>query len=110
MHELSLVHSLLELTDKQTAQKPIKSTILKVGLLSCVETRALVSCFDTVKQRYSKFSRCNLDILVCFPQAKCKHCNRSFELQVIGAPCQCGSHDYVLTGGNDLTVSSVEYF
>ncbi len=109
MHEISLVSAMMDLIKRDYGAKPIKVIRLRVGILSCVEPSALESCFSVLKQQDKLFKSCNVSILVTYPNAHCSHCKRHFSITQIGQPCRCGTYDYAVSGGDDLTIQDLEF-
>ena len=109
MHELSIVQSMITLIKQQNPPKPLKLLNIRVGMLSCVSPGALQSCFEAIKCSETLLEHCELSILETNPTAQCPDCHRQFVLNQLGQPCQCGGFDYQVSGGDDLTLASIEY-
>ena len=110
MHELSLTQTLMENVLDHAEGKDVQTIHLKIGLLSCVDGRAIQTCFDAVKPRLTQLHQAALEVETCRPKATCRDCTRQFLLNLIGEPCQCGSLNYALEGGEELTISSISFY
>ena len=88
--------------------KAVSVINMKVGLLSCVDPVALKNCFDMVKEHYAQLISTDLKIDVCFPQGQCQACGQTFIMRKMAQACPCGSTSYELSGGEELTVMSLQ--
>jgi len=109
MHELALSENLISNALMHAEDKPISGMTLQVGLLSCVDPNALVHCFDAIKTQYTQLTETKLNIVVCYPTAKCLDCHRLFQVKELGQPCRCGSFNFSLSGGEELMISMLEF-
>lgn len=108
MHELSLVGNIIEQAQKHAEGKLIKSITLDVGVLTCVDPGAMMFCFDACKQEAGMG---NTELIINRQSAKgcCRQCGHEFEVLEVIQPCQCGSLDVELAGGNDVLLSELEF-
>ena len=109
MHELALSENLISNALLHAEDKPLSGITLQVGLLSCVDPKALVHCFDAIKAQYPQLIETKLNIVVCYPTAVCSDCHNQFQMKEMGQPCQCGSFNFSLSGGEELMISLLEF-
>jgi len=109
MYELSLTKSLMDLAVQHSDNRPVKILTLELGLLSCVDAGALHNCFESIKSDFPLLDEAKLKVNPCRPHAHCHNCQSDFSLLAIGQPCECGSFNYDLSGGDQLTLSAMEF-
>lgn len=111
MHELSIAQSIISTvlhaipTEKQSA---VKSIFLQIGVLSGIETDALVFSFDLLKEK-TNFTNAILNIEIIKAEGICICCNRAFTFSSYGTACpSCGSYDIQIIKGKEMRILSVE--
>ncbi|MDE1460816.1 hydrogenase maturation nickel metallochaperone HypA [Spartinivicinus poritis] len=107
MHELSIIQALLQQVRPYT-DKNIRRICIEVGGLSCVDPDRLQFCFEMVKEE-AALSKAELVIDNPCGQARCNNCQKLFELVRLGLPCPCGSYNYTLISGQQLTLTEIEF-
>lgn len=122
MHELSIIKALLQQIEQYRNEKPsvedaspercnsksIASITLEVGTMTCVDADRLKFSFDMVKEE-ARLSHTILNINTVLAQAKCKQCQKTFDLKQLGQACACGSYDYTLLSGQELNLIEIEF-
>ncbi|HYG91320.1 MAG TPA: hydrogenase maturation nickel metallochaperone HypA [Azospirillum sp.] len=111
MHEMALCQSIVELIREQAeAQgfRRVRIVRLAIGMLSHVEPEALEFGFD-VASRGSPAEGAKLEIERPDGQAFCMVCEKTVLLAQRFAPCpDCGGHQLVVTGGEEMRVRELE--
>mgnify|MGYP005991394179 CR=1 FL=1 len=110
MHELSLTQNLINISLQHADTQNIKRISLRLGLLSCVDGQAIKNCFETIAGQYQQLKNAQLSIIESKASATCRECDAQFTVHTIGQSCECGSYNYELIGGDELTLSSIECF
>ncbi|MBU2712307.1 hydrogenase maturation nickel metallochaperone HypA [Zooshikella harenae] len=107
MHELSIINALLKYIQPYLNRK-IKCIKIEVGSMSCIDPERLIGCFDWVKAT-AGLSDTQLIIDHHPAKASCQQCHQDFSLTQLGQPCPCGSYDYTLLSGQQLTLTEIEF-
>jgi hydrogenase nickel incorporation protein HypA/HybF len=111
MHEASLVYSIFEEVQQQTAvQNPSQITeiILEVGMFSNIEPVLLREAFDVLKQG-TAFEKTNLRIESVTAEVRCYVCRQIY--QPAGFPFYCPScsqYGGEILKGHDLIIQRIE--
>ncbi|MBN2426123.1 MAG: hydrogenase maturation nickel metallochaperone HypA [Calditrichaceae bacterium] len=110
MHEMSIAVNIvkiaLEAADKEKAKK-INSIEIDLGKLAGVAEEALLFCYDsTCKNTIAEGSVLKINSIP--GQAFCEACNYQFEADQPYMICpQCGEQVWLINGGKELKVKSV---
>jgi len=111
MHEMSLASSVVEAieTEARKAQfRKVERIVLEIGALSCVDPHALEFGFDAVS-RGTCAEGAALEFVTPPGLAQCFGCAGTVEIARKGEACpECGSHQLVVTGGEELKIKSLE--
>lgn len=111
MHEMALASSVVEAIEKEAALRAftkVDRIVLEIGALSCVDTHAMEFGFDAVS-RGTCAEGAKLDFVTPPGAAQCFGCGEDVEIARKGDPCpKCGSHQLVVTGGEELKIKSLE--
>lgn len=107
MHELSIIQTLLEQVRPYNNRR-IHSIHIEVGSLSCADPDRLQFCFDLVKHD-AGLADVELLIATATAEAQCSDCRQRFQLTRRGLSCPCGSYDYTLRSGQQLTLTEIEF-
>ncbi len=111
MHELSLCESVLEIIERQAQMdgfKRVKSVVLEIGALSCVEPDAMRFCFDSVMQ-HSIASGAILNIVTRSGLGFCRYCQKQQAVEQRYDPCpECGRLEIDLIQGTEMRVKELE--
>ena len=111
MHEMSLAKSVIDSIEaeaRRSAFTRVERVVLEVGALSCVDAHALDFAFDAVS-RGTLAEGSALDILTPPGQAHCFACDADVEVASRAEGCpRCGSHQLIVTGGDELKIKSLE--
>jgi hydrogenase nickel incorporation protein HypA/HybF len=109
MHELGLCSSIVNAVEQRAGERPVVRVRVRVGRLHHVHPEAFdqsfaVAAMGTVAQDASAE-------LVLLPiTARCNGCGGEWEAEEIPLSCPtCGAVDVELTGGDELTLESIEY-
>ncbi|QOP43388.1 hydrogenase maturation nickel metallochaperone HypA [Sulfurimonas sediminis] len=111
MHEYSIVQALLDqiedIADKNDAKKVTK-IIVKIGVMSGIETHLLEVAFNTFKEKTiadgAEFVM-NIQPLTI----ECEKCKKVSELEKVHYCCQeCGSVDVHVIDGEEMFLMSLE--
>jgi hydrogenase nickel incorporation protein HypA/HybF len=111
MHELALPQSILGLIRGQAERNCFQRVLtvrLAIGTLSHVEPHAIEFCFEAVC-RGTLAEGARLEISRPAGRAHCLPCAAVVAIASRDAPCPtCGSHQWVLVGGDELQVTELE--
>jgi hydrogenase nickel incorporation protein HypA/HybF len=104
MHELSLIHSLLEIVEehaRQHACAKVNSLRLSFGMLSCLDRQALQFAFN-VQAKGTRAENARLDFDILPAVVYCFACGVETRQGRFNAACpHCGSEQVTLTGGTE---------
>ncbi|MEM8800653.1 MAG: hydrogenase maturation nickel metallochaperone HypA [Pseudomonadota bacterium] len=111
MHELSLATSVVDAITSQAARgdfRRVEKIILEIGALSCVDPRALEFGFEAATGGTCAEGAA-LEILTPPGEAQCFGCGGLVTITRAGTPCpDCGSHQLVVTRGDELKIKALE--
>ena len=112
MHELSIVQNLVSLAEDELRRDgyfgPVNSLTIKVGILSGAHPDAIRFAFEVISKN-SRLDNADLKIISVEPILNCRECGKSSEINEILFQCPlCGSQDFSITGGDDLSLESIE--
>lgn len=111
MHETALCKGIVEAVKEQAAAHGFaRATVvrLSIGALSHVEPEALVFAFDAAAAG-TLAEGARLEIERPPGQAFCIHCEVQVNIAQRFDPCpQCGGHDLVVTGGEEMRIKELE--
>ncbi len=111
MHEMSLAQGVIDALEAQASRDAFSSVtrvVLEVGALSCVDAHALEFCFGAVS-RDTIADGAALEIRTPPGRAHCFGCDQDVTVERRGDGCpSCGSHQLIVTGGEELKVKEME--
>ncbi|GAB6080187.1 MAG: hydrogenase maturation nickel metallochaperone HypA [Hydrogenophilus thermoluteolus] len=111
MHEMALAESVVRLAEETaTAEgaRRIRSVIVEIGALSCVEPEALTFCFDAVS-RGTLAEGAELRIERIDGAAYCWRCERTVPIAARTDPCpECGGYQLQPSAGTEMRVQAIE--
>ncbi|WP_085026043.1 hydrogenase maturation nickel metallochaperone HypA [Ensifer aridi] len=111
MHEMSLMESVIEIvceTARLNGARRIKSVRLDIGVLSHVDSDALLFCYEAVR-RGTLAGRAKLEINRIAGEGWCLDCGKTVALQErFGACPDCGRHRVQMTAGDELKIRDME--
>jgi hydrogenase nickel incorporation protein HypA/HybF len=110
MHELSIAQSIIQIVEKSLPPdftKKISLVHLSIGILSGIETDALIFAFSVIRKG-TPLSNSELEIEIIKGIARCKNCNTEFNLNSYGNPCPgCGSYSMNIFQGKEMKVTNI---
>lgn len=111
MHELSLATALIremeKILTKESASKVLKITV-SIGKLSGVNCDAFEFAFPIAAEG-SSVEGARLIIEEIPAKVRCKNCRKESTVQIPFIECRnCGSSDFDIVGGRELTIKSME--
>jgi hydrogenase nickel incorporation protein HypA/HybF len=111
MHELSIIHSIIEAAAEELRQRDNRFTIeaieLKIGELAGVEIETIEFLWSAAVER-SALESAALTILRVPGSGTCSDCGHVFQVQQFYDPCPaCGSHFIEITAGEDLKIHTI---
>jgi hydrogenase nickel incorporation protein HypA/HybF len=108
MHEMSITQSVVDICTKHAAGQRVLSVILEIGELSGVVPEAVEFCFQACTAE-TLLEGAELTIEHIPPQADCKDCGESSQINSYFDPCpKCGSHRLQIVRGEELRVKELE--
>ena len=111
MHELSIIHSIIETASSELARRDnrhqIEAITLKIGALAGVETDTISFLWSAAVER-TPLENAILNIDHIPGKARCTECEQVFEIQQFYDPCpQCQSHFIEILAGEELQIASL---
>lgn len=111
MHEMALAKSVVDAIEaeaRRSAFSRVERVVLEVGALSCVDPHALEFGFEAVT-RGTRAEGAALEIRTPPGQARCFGCDKDVAIVRQGEGCpDCGSHQLLVTGGEELKIKALE--
>jgi len=111
MHELAITQSMLDLVLEQ-AKKAGASEVRKINLVVGEMSGVVEECVQFYSDFLSKGTIAEgaaLSFVKVPPQARCRNCDKLFELKEFEWDCpDCGSNSLEIVGGKELFVESIE--
>lgn len=108
MHELSLVENLVTQTRQHAGGRPVKSITVEVGVMTCVDPDAMAFCFSACRAD-GGLADCELIIERRLAGGYCRDCHAAFAVEHAIQPCECGSLNIAVTGGDDILLKALEF-
>ena len=111
MHELSIIHSIIEATEaelrKQQGPCSVEQIELEIGSLAGIEVDTLEFLWPAAVE-HTLLEKAECRILRTAGEAQCDTCKRSFPIQHFSDPCPgCGSHFIQIRKGEELRIKSI---
>ncbi|MEO0411336.1 MAG: hydrogenase maturation nickel metallochaperone HypA [Pseudomonadota bacterium] len=111
MHEMSLAQGMVSAIEAQAASQVferVTKVTLEIGTLSHVDPHAMEFSFDAAT-RGTLIEGAYLEILNPPGAAQCFACDSEVTIAKRGDGCpKCGSHQLIVTGGEDMKIKSME--
>ena len=111
MHEMSLAEGILQLVEETARREQashVKTIVVEIGRLSCVEPEALKFCFDSVS-RGSMAEDARLQIIDIAGSGYCSSCAANVTmLERYDACPNCGQHPLQAITGTEMRVREIE--
>jgi hydrogenase nickel incorporation protein HypA/HybF len=107
MHEMAITQSVVDAVCEHAAGRRVHSVKLEVGELCAVVPDSMQFCFELATQG-TVADGAQLDLDVQPGAARCRTCQRNFELHDLILLCPCGSADVDVLAGRDLRILSME--
>ncbi|MEM6682708.1 MAG: hydrogenase maturation nickel metallochaperone HypA [Pseudomonadota bacterium] len=111
MHEMSLAEGMVTAVQEQAlAQnfRHVKRVVLEIGTLSHVDPHAMEFSFCAATKG-TLMDGATLEILSPPGQAHCFSCDQDVKIERRGDGCpNCGSHQLIVTGGEEMKLKSLE--
>jgi hydrogenase nickel incorporation protein HypA/HybF len=107
MHEMAITQSVVDAVCEHAAGRRVHSVKLEVGELCAVVPDSMQFCFELATQGTAA-DGASLDVEVEAGAARCRTCQREFELHDPILLCPCGSADVEVLAGRDLRILSME--
>jgi len=111
MHEYSIVQALLDQCDtvaKENNAQKVTKVVIKIGVLSGVETDLLQTAYDTFREG-TVCEEANLQINRQKVKLRCHICHEEFEIDGYNYECvACGSTEVQVIDGEEMYLMSLE--
>ncbi len=107
MHELAITQSIVEAIVERTDHARVTAVHVIIGKVSGVVLDAVRFCFELVAVG-SPVEGARLEIDEPLGRARCRECDRQFEVDGLVVLCACGSADVEVLGGDELLIRAVE--
>ncbi len=108
MHELSLVENLVAQTRQHAVGRPVKTITMTVGVMTCVDPDAMAFCFAACREE-AGLADTQLIIERQLAAGECRDCGRAFTVEQVIQPCECGSLNIAVSGGDDILLKELEF-
>jgi hydrogenase nickel incorporation protein HypA/HybF len=107
MHELAIVHGIVESVTARSGGGRIVRIVLEIGELAAVLPDALRFCFDIVAEG-TLAEGATLDIRPTEGLGRCRECRRETPMHKLYGQCPCGSTSLELLRGDELRIKEME--
>lgn len=111
MHEAALAQGIVEIVEEQAragAFTRVRRVCVEIGRLSHVEPAALAFGFEAASAG-TVAEGARLDIVEPPGRGHCMSCGEVATVEARGDPCPaCGSHQWLLIGGDEMRVKELE--
>ncbi|MBK8555570.1 MAG: hydrogenase maturation nickel metallochaperone HypA [Lewinellaceae bacterium] len=111
MHELSIIHSIIETASSELARRgnrhQIEEITLKIGELAGIETDSIIFLWSAAVER-TPLENAVLNIEHIPGKARCTECQQEFQIAQFYDPCpKCQSHFIEILAGEELQIASL---
>jgi hydrogenase nickel incorporation protein HypA/HybF len=111
LHELGIATQIANAVTRvmeDNSATAVGEITVDIGLLSGVDRDSLEFCFEAIT-RGTKLERARLKVEEIKPVAVCRKCGNTYEVRMDDFRCSvCGSADFSLTAGRDISIRQVE--
>ncbi|WP_278315207.1 hydrogenase maturation nickel metallochaperone HypA/HybF [Lolliginicoccus levis] len=107
MHELAITESIVDAVCEHAAGRRVRSVQVQIGALCAVVPDAMQFCFELATAG-TLADGASLDLDIITARARCKTCDREFELVDMILLCDCGSADVDVLAGRELCIKSMK--
>lgn len=107
VHELAITQSVVDAVCERAAGRPVRSVVVRVGVLTAVVADSMRFCFDLVTEG-TVAEGALLEIDQPPGSARCRTCGVEFALADLIPLCPCGSADVRVTSGRELQIVSMK--
>ena len=109
MHELGLCEAILDVVEKRAGDRPVARVRVRVGQLHHVHPEAFEQSFALVAAG-SVADAAAAELVLIPVMGRCLSCSSVFESSepIIACP-SCGGLEVEQSGGDELTLESIEY-
>jgi hydrogenase nickel incorporation protein HypA/HybF len=104
---MAITQSVVDAVCEHAAGRRVHSVRLEVGALCAVVPDSMQFCFELATQG-TVADGARLDVDLTPGTARCRTCQREFELPDLVLLCRCGSADVEVMAGRDLRILSME--
>ncbi|MGA2208564.1 MAG: hydrogenase maturation nickel metallochaperone HypA [Acidimicrobiales bacterium] len=109
MHELGLCEAILDAVERRAGDRPVARVRVRVGQLHHVHPEAFEQSFSLVAAG-SVADSAAAELVLIPIMGRCLSCSSAFEsAEPIVACPSCGSLEVEQSGGDELTLESIEY-
>lgn len=110
MHELGIVYEVIKIVDnfvKDNEIKRVEKIVLEIGQLSQAIPRFIEECYPAAVDG-TPYENTELEIQTLPANAKCKDCNRVFNIVEHRKICpECSGDQYELKSGQEFNIKEV---
>lgn len=111
MHELSIATRIVDIVGKVVEEHRatrVGSVTVEVGRLSGIDRSSLEFCFTAITAG-TRLEGASLRVEEKLPRARCRTCGCEYEVRLDDFRCKaCGSSDFDVLSGMDISVKEVE--
>lgn len=109
MHELGLCTSIVDAVERRAGERPVARVRVRVGRLHHVHPGAFDQSF-AIAATGTVVEGAAAELILLPVAARCPGCAAAWQSDEPPAACpDCGAVDVELTGGDELTLESIEY-
>jgi hydrogenase nickel incorporation protein HypA/HybF len=111
LHELGVASQIADLVtrvaDEHSATR-VGNVTVEIGVLSCLDPASLEFCFEAIT-RGTRLEGARLKIERIEPRARCRSCGGEYTVKMDDFRCtSCGSGDFEMTAGREVSVKDME--
>ncbi|MEG0371469.1 MAG: hydrogenase maturation nickel metallochaperone HypA [Clostridium sp.] len=111
MHELSMISSVIQMTNeiaRSNSIDKVTKVIIQIGEMTCVENHGLIFAFDAIKKD-TVCSKATLEIQNIKAKAYCRGCNKEFYIGFTTRVCpKCNEYSSDIVAGEELLLYRIE--
>jgi len=109
MHEFGLCEGVLDTVRRRAAGRPVRRVRLRIGVRHAAEAASMEQAFQLLAEG-TEASGATLVLVTIPARLACRGCGATADTTDLLALCPaCGGDDVELTGGDELTLESLEY-
>jgi hydrogenase nickel incorporation protein HypA/HybF len=111
MHELSIAQSILEIVETEMKSRPNARAMVvgvRIGAMAAIDPESLRFGFDA-SVKGTDLDGLKLELRITEAERQCLMCDHRYKMLALESNCpECGSHDAIPLGGDELDIEYLE--